>query len=147
MIPRRSSPRAGGRRDRADAPRGARHAGAREAGEAGDELAKKAIEKGADGLVAVAAGAGGHAGVKSPFALIQEIRQWFDGPLALSGAISTGEAVLAALATQFPDALRHELRFPPVREGHKMIGTGMFIVNPPYGIETETKRLSACFPT
>ena len=60
--------------------------------------AHKAIEKGADGVIAVAAGAGGHAGVKSPFALIQEIRQWFDGPLALSGAISTGEAVLAALA-------------------------------------------------
>jgi nitronate monooxygenase len=61
-------------------------------------FAKKAIEKGADGLVAVAAGAGGHAGVKSPFALIQEIRQWFDGPIALSGAISTGGAVLAAQA-------------------------------------------------
>jgi nitronate monooxygenase len=60
--------------------------------------AHKAIEKGADGLVAVAAGAGGHAGVKSPFALIQEIRQWFDGPVALSGAISTGAAVLAAQA-------------------------------------------------
>ncbi len=60
--------------------------------------AHKAIEKGADGLIAVAAGAGGHAGVKSPFALIQEIRQWFDGPLALSGAISTGAAVLAAQA-------------------------------------------------
>jgi len=60
--------------------------------------AHKAIEKGADGLIAVAAGAGGHAGVKSPFALIQEIRQWFDGPLVLSGAISTGGAVLAAQA-------------------------------------------------
>ena len=60
--------------------------------------AHKAIEKGADGLVAVAAGAGGHAGVKSPFALIQEIRQWFDGPIALSGAISTGAAVLSAQA-------------------------------------------------
>jgi nitronate monooxygenase len=60
--------------------------------------ARKAIEKGADGLIAVAAGAGGHAGVKSPFALIQEIRQWFDGPLALSGSISTGGAVLAAQA-------------------------------------------------
>jgi nitronate monooxygenase len=60
--------------------------------------ARKAIEKGADGLIAVAAGAGGHAGVKSPFALIQEIRQWFDGPIALSGAISTGDAVLAAQA-------------------------------------------------
>ena len=60
--------------------------------------ARKAIEKGADGLIAVAAGAGGHAGVKSPFALIQEIRQWFDGPVALSGSISTGGAVLAAQA-------------------------------------------------
>ena len=60
--------------------------------------AHKAIEKGADGLIAVAAGAGGHAGVKSPFALIQDIRQWFDGPIALSGAISTGGAVLAAQA-------------------------------------------------
>ena len=61
-------------------------------------FAKKAIEKGADGLIAVAAGAGGHAGVKSPFALIAEIREWFEGPLALSGAISTGGAVLAARA-------------------------------------------------
>jgi len=61
-------------------------------------FAKKAIEKGADGLIAVAAGAGGHAGVKSPFALIQEIRDWFDGPIALSGSISTGSAVLAARA-------------------------------------------------
>ncbi|MEY4561301.1 MAG: hypothetical protein RLZZ618_578 [Pseudomonadota bacterium] len=60
--------------------------------------AKKAIEKGADGLIAVAAGAGGHAGVKSPFALIQEIRQWFTGPLALSGSIASGDAVLAAQA-------------------------------------------------
>ncbi len=60
--------------------------------------AHKAIEKGADGLIAVAVGAGGHAGLKSPFALIQEIRQWFDGPVALSGAISTGDAVLAAQA-------------------------------------------------
>ncbi len=60
--------------------------------------AHKAIEKGANGLVAVAAGAGGHAGVKSPFALIQEIRQWFTGPLALSGAIANGRAVLAAQA-------------------------------------------------
>jgi nitronate monooxygenase len=61
-------------------------------------FARKAIEKGADGLIAVAAGAGGHAGVKSPFALVQEIRQWFDGPIALSGAIATGGAVLAAQA-------------------------------------------------
>jgi nitronate monooxygenase len=63
-----------------------------------NKFAHKAIEKGADGLIAVAAGAGGHAGVKSPFALIQEIRQWFDGPLALSGSISSGGAVLAAQA-------------------------------------------------
>ena len=63
-----------------------------------NKFAHKAIEKGADGLVAVACGAGGHAGLKSPFALIQEIRQWFDGPLALSGAIATGDGVLAALA-------------------------------------------------
>jgi len=61
-------------------------------------FARKAIDKGADGLIAVAAGAGGHAGVKSPFALIQEIRDWFDGPVALSGAIATGGAVLAAQA-------------------------------------------------
>ena len=61
-------------------------------------FAKKAIEKGADGLIAVAAGAGGHAGVKSPFALIQEIREWFDGPVALSGAIASGGTVLAAQA-------------------------------------------------
>lgn len=60
--------------------------------------AGKAIDKGADGLIAVAAGAGGHAGVKSPFALVQEIREWFTGPLALSGSISTGDGVLAALA-------------------------------------------------
>jgi nitronate monooxygenase len=61
-------------------------------------FAHKAIDKGADGLIAVAAGAGGHAGVKSPFALIQEIREWFDGPLALSGAIATGGGILAAQA-------------------------------------------------
>ncbi len=61
-------------------------------------FAKKAVEKGADGLIAVAAGAGGHAGTISPFALIQEIREWFDGPLALSGSIANGAAVLAAEA-------------------------------------------------
>lgn len=61
-----------------------------------DFFAHKAIEKGADGLVAVAAGAGGHAGTISPFALVQEIRTWFDGPLALSGSISTGGAIAAA---------------------------------------------------
>ncbi len=63
-----------------------------------NRFARKAIEKGANGLVAVAAGAGGHAGTTSPFALVQEIRQWFDGPLALSGAIATGDAILAAQA-------------------------------------------------
>jgi nitronate monooxygenase len=63
-----------------------------------DRFAHKAIEKGADGIIAVAAGAGGHAGPVSPFALIQEIREWFSGPLALSGAIATGGAILAAQA-------------------------------------------------
>lgn len=63
-----------------------------------DRHARKAIEKGADGLIAVAADAGGHAGTLSPFALVQEIRQWFDGPLLLSGAIANGGAVLAAEA-------------------------------------------------
>jgi nitronate monooxygenase len=61
-------------------------------------FAQKAIAKGADGLIAVAAGAGGHAGVKSPFALVQEIRQWFGGPLALSGSIASGGGILAAQA-------------------------------------------------
>jgi len=63
-----------------------------------NRFAKKAVEKGADGLIAVATGAGGHAGTQSPFALIQEIREWFDGPLLLSGSIATGDAVLAAQA-------------------------------------------------
>lgn len=63
-----------------------------------DTFARKAIDKGADGLIAVAAGAGGHAGHQSPFALIREIRSWFDGPVALSGAIATGQSLLAARA-------------------------------------------------
>jgi nitronate monooxygenase len=63
-----------------------------------NEFAHKAIDKGADGLIAVAAGAGGHAGTQSPFALVREIREWFDGPLLLSGAIAHGRSVLAALA-------------------------------------------------
>ncbi|MFN7644399.1 MAG: NAD(P)H-dependent flavin oxidoreductase [Burkholderiales bacterium] len=62
------------------------------------KFAHKAIEKGADGLILVATGAGGHAGVQSPFALVQETREWFDGPIALSGSIATGGAVLAAQA-------------------------------------------------
>lgn len=61
-------------------------------------FARKAIDKGADGLICVAAGAGGHASVKSPFAMVQEIREWFDGPLLLAGSIATGRAVLAAQA-------------------------------------------------
>lgn len=63
-----------------------------------DKFARKAVEKGADGLIAVAWGAGGHAGTLSPFALISSIRQWFDGPLLLSGSIATGGAILAAQA-------------------------------------------------
>ena len=63
-----------------------------------DKFARKAVEKGADGLIPVAAGAGGHAGGLSPFALIQELRQWFDGPIALSGAIACGRSILAAQA-------------------------------------------------
>jgi nitronate monooxygenase len=63
-----------------------------------DRFARKAIEKGADGLIPVAAGAGGHAGTQSPFALISEIREWFDGPVALSGAIANGRSILAAQA-------------------------------------------------
>lgn len=63
-----------------------------------NRFARKAVEKGADGLIAVASGAGGHAGGQSPFALVQEIRQWFDGPLALAGAVSTGDGIAAAQA-------------------------------------------------
>src|SRR3954454_12121067 len=63
-----------------------------------DRFARKAVEKGADGIIAVASGAGGHAGRLSPFALVQEIRDWFDGPVILSGAIATGRAILAAQA-------------------------------------------------
>ncbi len=63
-----------------------------------DKFAHKAVEKGADGLITVAAGAGGHAGTLSPFALVQEIREWFDGPLLLAGSIATGSAILAAQA-------------------------------------------------
>jgi nitronate monooxygenase len=63
-----------------------------------DKFARKAVEKGADGLIPVAAGAGGHAGGLSPFALMQELRQWFDGPIALSGSIACGRSILAAQA-------------------------------------------------
>jgi nitronate monooxygenase len=63
-----------------------------------DKFARKAVEKGADGLIPVAAGAGGHAGHLSPFALVQELREWFDGPIALSGSIANGAAILGAQA-------------------------------------------------
>ncbi|MBP6877517.1 MAG: nitronate monooxygenase [Phenylobacterium sp.] len=63
-----------------------------------DRFARKAVEKGADGLIPVAAGAGGHAGHLSPFALVQELREWFDGPIALSGSIANGAAILGAQA-------------------------------------------------
>lgn len=63
-----------------------------------NEFAHKAVDKGADGVIGVAAGAGGHAGTQSPFALVQEIREWFDGPLLMSGAIAHGRSILAALA-------------------------------------------------
>ncbi|MET9284868.1 NAD(P)H-dependent flavin oxidoreductase [Nocardia beijingensis] len=63
-----------------------------------NDFARKAVEKGADGIIAVAAGAGGHAGTQSPFALVQEIREWFDGPVLLSGAIAHGRSILAAQA-------------------------------------------------
>lgn len=84
-----------------------------------------------------------------PKVLGQIARKWNVGILALWYPILQSGAHLAmldALTAQFPDALRHELRFPPVRTGHKMIGTGMFIVNPPYGIAAEAARLTACFP-
>src|SRR3546814_9050151 len=63
-----------------------------------DRFARKAVEKGADGLIPVATGAGGHAGTQSPFALVQEIRSWFDGPVVLSGAIAHGRSILGAQA-------------------------------------------------
>jgi nitronate monooxygenase len=98
-------------------------------------FAHKAIEKGADGLIAVAAGAGGHAGVKSPFALVQEIREWFDGPIALSGAIATGGAVLAAqaLGADFayigsPFIATHEARAPDAYKEAIVAGTSDDIV-------------------
>lgn len=84
-----------------------------------------------------------------PKVMGQIARKWNVGVLALWYPILQSGAHLSMLATLgdlFPDGFRHELRFGPVREGHKMMGTGMFIVNAPYGIETEAARLSACFP-
>lgn len=90
--------------------------------------ARKAIEKGADGLIAVAAGAGGHAGTLSPFALIQEIRAWFDGPVALSGAIANGGAVLAARAMG-ADFAYVGSAFIATREANAAEGYKQMIVN------------------
>ncbi|MBI1362159.1 MAG: nitronate monooxygenase [Alphaproteobacteria bacterium] len=90
-------------------------------------FAHKALEKGADGLIAVCAGAGGHAGVLSPFALIQEIRQFFDGPLALSGSIATGSAILAAQAMG-ADFAYIGTAFIPTHEARAMDGYKDMIV-------------------
>ena len=87
--------------------------------------------------------------VTIPRVLTQVARKWNVGILALWYPILQSGAhvpMLATLTESFSEAFRHELRFPPVRDGHKMIGTGMFIVNPPYGIDAEAARLSACFP-
>jgi len=86
-----------------------------------DRYARKAVEKGADGLIAVAAGAGGHAGTTSPFALLHEIRRWHRGPLALSGAIATGDAVLAAQAAG-ADFAYIGSAFIATREAHAVDG-------------------------
>jgi nitronate monooxygenase len=101
-----------------------------------DRFARKAIEKGADGLIAVAAGAGGHAGALSPFALVGEIRRWFDGPLALAGAIATGEGVLAAEAigadlahVGSPFIATPEARADPAYRAMIVAGTAADIVN------------------
>ena len=88
-------------------------------------FARKAIEKGADGLIAVAAGAGGHAGAQSPFALVQEIREWFDGPLALSGAIATGGAVLAAQAWAPTSPTSARPSSPPRRRARRRLQAGI----------------------
>jgi nitronate monooxygenase len=93
-----------------------------------DKYAHKAIEKGADGLIAVASGAGGHAGTLSPFALIQEIREWFDGPLALSGAIATGGAIAAARAMG-ADLAYIGSAFIATEEAHAVDGYKQMIVD------------------
>ncbi len=93
-----------------------------------DRFARKAIEKGADGVIAVAAGAGGHAGTQSPFALVREIRSWFDGPLVLSGAIATGDAVLAARAAGADLAYAGSV-FIPTEEANAADGYKQMIVD------------------
>ena len=80
-----------------------------------NEFARKAIEKGADGIIAVAAGAGGHAGIQSPFALVSEIREWFDGPILLSGAIANGQSILAAQAAVPTSPTSGRRSCPPTR--------------------------------
>ena len=92
-----------------------------------DRYARKAVEKGADGLIAVAAGAGGHAGTTSPFPLLHEIRRWHHGPLALSGAIATGDAVLAALAAG-ADYAYIGSAFIATREAHAVDGYKQMVV-------------------
>jgi len=92
-----------------------------------DRYARKAVEKGADGLIAVAAGAGGHAGSTSPFALLHEIRRWHRGPLALSGAIATGDAVLAAQAAG-ADFAYIGSAFIATREAHAVDGYKQMVV-------------------
>lgn len=93
-----------------------------------DRFARKAIEKGADGVIAVAAGAGGHAGTQSPFALVREIRSWFDGPVVLSGAIATGDAVLAARAAGADLAYAGSV-FIPTEEANAVDGYKQMIVD------------------
>ncbi|MFL0579153.1 NAD(P)H-dependent flavin oxidoreductase [Dietzia sp. 179-F 9C3 NHS] len=93
-----------------------------------DAFARKAISKGADGLIAVAAGAGGHAGTQSPFALVQEIREWFDGPLLLSGAIAHGRSVLAARAAG-ADLAYVGSAFLATEESRAMVGYKQMIVD------------------
>jgi len=92
-----------------------------------DRFARKAVEKGADGLIPVAAGAGGHAGHLSPFALVQELREWFDGPIALSGSIANGAAVLGAQAMG-ADLAYIGSAFIATQEAHAMEGYKDMIV-------------------
>ena len=109
-----------------------------------DVFARKAIEKGADGLIAVAAGAGGHAGTLSPFALIQEIRAWFAGPLALSGAIANGNSVLAALAAG-ADFAYVGSAFIATREAHAPAEYKQMIVDSSAADIVYTDRFSGVF--
>jgi NAD(P)H-dependent flavin oxidoreductase YrpB (nitropropane dioxygenase family) len=111
-------------------------------------FARKAVEKGADGLIAVAAGAGGHAGTWSPFALVQEIRAWFEGPLALSGAIANGRSVLAARDGRRPRLRRLGLhrharsaRERRVQSGDRLVGRARHRLHQP--LHRRARQLSA----